>query len=238
MKVEVAFTLAATPADLGPGDAAVVLDVVRATSTIAHALAAGATAVHPLADVEQARAFAAERGALLAGERGGLPPVGFDLGNSPREMTAEAVGQRELVLTTTNGTAAVQRCRSAGLVLAGSLVNSEATARALAERQVERVVLVCAGSGGEVAADDVAGAGCLMGSLALLAAAEPDDAARIAAAFFDTWRHDLVGLLARSLSGRKLAAVGLADDLPVCARVDAVDIAVGLDTAGAFAKLC
>ena len=81
-----------------------------------------------------------------------------------------------------------------------------------------------------MALDDVAAAGCLAGSLALMAGAEPDDGARTAVAVFDAWRHDLPGLLRRSISGRRLAAVGLEADLEFCARVDTVPLVAALRT--------
>jgi len=237
LTVEVALTLDLVPEDLGPDDVAVVIDVVRASTTVAFALQAGAEGVLPVADEDGARAAAAARGALLAGERGGHAPPGFDLGNSPRQMTADAVAGRELVLTTTNGTLALARCAGAGVLLTGALVNAEATARAAAARARGRVLLVCAGSRRRLAADDVAAAGCLVGNLALLAAAEPSDGARVAAALFDTWRHDLLGLLRRSRSGRHVIEQGLEDDLPLCARVDTLPLAVGLDASGVLRKL-
>jgi 2-phosphosulfolactate phosphatase len=234
MHVEVALIQDLVPAQLDQDVCAVVIDVVRATTTVVAALAAGCDGVRPVGDVDEARALAAEQGALLAGERGGLPPDGFDFGNSPGEFTPERCAGRPVVLTTTNGTNAVRRCAGARGVWAAAFVNAEATARALVACDAEQVLLVCAGSGGHVAADDVAAAGCIAGSLALLGAATPGDGARIAAALFDGWKSDLRGLLRRSLSGRKLAEVGLADDLVDCARVDNSPLAVSLDAEGVF----
>ena len=251
MEVSVALTqelvgggvrLDGAPADEGAGlpvdgdTAVVVLDVVRATTVLCTALGAGAAGVRPVGGVEEARAEAAARGALLVGERGGLPPEGFDLGNSPGDFTAEVCAGREVVLTTTNGTRAVERCAAAGRVLAASFLNAEATARALAAGPQRRVLLLCAGSGGRVAADDVAAAGCLAGHLALRAAAEPDDGARTAAALFDAWKHDLRGLLRRSLSGRKLTDVGLATDIDACVKVDALPLVAERDGEGVFRR--
>src|SRR5437016_9884451 len=91
------------------GGVAVVIDVLRATTTIVHALAAGCTVVRPCAEVEEARDLAGRMRAgrvLLGGERGGVAPPGFDLGNSPREYTAKVCKGTTLVLTTTNGTRA------------------------------------------------------------------------------------------------------------------------------------
>ncbi len=237
MRVDVALEQLLVPGDLGDGTAVVVLDVVRATTVLVTALAAGARGVTTVGGVDEARALAARTGALLVGERGGLPPEGFDLGNSPCDFTASVCEGRDVVLTTTNGTRAVERCAAAGRVLAGALVNAEATARALVDGGAEDVLLVCAGSGGRVAADDVAAAGCLAGSLALLGGAEPGDGARVAAALFDAWKHDLRGLLRRSLSGRKLSDVGLGTDLDDCARVDAVPTAAERGDDGVFREV-
>jgi 2-phosphosulfolactate phosphatase len=235
--VEVALAQSLVPEVFAPGTAVVVIDVVRATSVVCRALGAGALGVTPVADVQEAREIARRRGALLVGERGGLPPEGFDLGNSPGDFTAGVCEGREVVLTTTNGTAAVARCRLADRLWAGCFLNAEATARALAESGSENVLLVCAGSGGSVAVDDVAAAGCIAGSLALLCGAEAGDGTRIAAAVFDAWKHDLHGLLRRSLSGRKLAGVGLGTDLIDCARVDTTPVPAELDADGVFRRV-
>jgi len=216
------------------GTAVVVIDVVRATSVIGAALAAGAEGVRPVGSVDEAREVAAAEDALLVGERGGLAPEGFDLGNSPGDFTERVCSGRRVVLTTTNGTRAVERCVGAERLLAASLTNAEVTARSLADAGHARVLLVCAGSGGLLAIDDVAAAGCLMGNLALQAGAEPSDGARTAAAVFDAWKHDLHGLLRRSVSGRKLTEVGLATDLIACARVDAVPVVAELQADGVF----
>ncbi|MDG2149581.1 MAG: 2-phosphosulfolactate phosphatase [Planctomycetota bacterium] len=236
MRVEVALTQSLVPEVLAPGTAVVVIDVVRATSVVCCALAAGARGVTPVAGVDESRELAGRTGALLVGERGGLPPDGFDLGNSPGDFTTEICEGREVVLTTTNGTAAVARCQGAARLLGACLLNAEATARSLVDQAHDDVLLVCAGSGGHVAMDDVAAAGCIGGSLALLGGAEPGDGMRVAAAVFDTWKHDLQGLLRRSLSGRKLADVGLATDLLDCARVDTIPVVAELDEAGVFRR--
>jgi 2-phosphosulfolactate phosphatase len=233
VRVDVALALAlAPPAD--PGRDVVVIDVLRASSTIVTALAAGAAGVRPLGSVEEAAAAARAAGAVLGGEREGLPPPGFDLGNSPREYDAARCEGRLVVLSTTNGTQAVLASRGSRRVLAGCLLNAEATARALVAGGARDVLLLCSGSRGAVAADDVAAAGCLAGHLALLAAAQPSDAARVALALFDAWKHDLPGLLQRSVSGRRLAAIGLDADVLDCARVDALPLVAELDREGVF----
>src|SRR5437867_11477008 len=91
------------------GGVAVVIDVLRASTTIVHALVAGCTAVRPCAEVEEARELAGQMRAgrvLLGGERGGVPLPGFDLGNSPGEYTGQVCKGKTLVLTKSNGTRA------------------------------------------------------------------------------------------------------------------------------------
>lgn len=238
MLLDVALTPALVP-DLasGPPDdglAVVVIDTLRFTSTVISALAAGADGILPVAEEDAARSRAAELGALLGGERDALPLPGFDLGNSPPSYDQSTVAGRLIVMTTTNGTRAVGATAEAGRVLAGCLLNAEVTADELTAADPERVLLLCAGRRGAVAADDLATAGCLAGSLLLMAAAEPTDAARTAIALFDAWKGDLLGLLNRSASGRKLASLGLVADIEFCARVDAVPLVAELDDAGIF----
>lgn len=236
MRVDVALTAALAPADVS-GLHVVVIDVLRASSTIVTALAAGADGVAPEADLDAAAARARAGGALLGGEREGLPPPGFDLGNSPADYDAAACAGRPVVLCTTNGTRAVQAVRGAARVMAGALLNAEATAAALACSGARDVLLVCAGSRGRVSAEDTAAAGCIAGSLALQAAAEFSDAGRVAIAHFDAWRHDLPGLLRRSEAGRRLAAIGLGADVGDCARVDTLPRVVELDGGGVFREV-
>ena len=138
------------------GTTAVVIDVLRATTTIVYALAAGARAVVPCLTIEAAheRAAAMAAGtALLAGERGGLAIPGFDLGNSPTEFTPEQVGGKYVVLTTTNGTKALLHCRAAEQVLVAALANLSALCGVLTD--CPRVELVCAGTDGHVTEEDL-----------------------------------------------------------------------------------
>jgi len=151
------------------GGTVVVIDVLRATTTIAAAIAASARAVIPCGDVEEARQIAAkfaESQVLLGGERGGLLIPGFDLGNSPCDYTPERVGGKTIVFTTTNGTQAMLRCREAARVLTAGFVNVSAVARAVqdvarAADESECIHLLCAGTRGQITGEDVLLAGCL-----------------------------------------------------------------------------
>lgn len=152
----------AVPEDLEDGTV-VVIDVLRASTTIVHALEAGATEVMPCTEVDQARKMAAalpKGHALLGGERDGLKIDGFDLGNSPEEYTPERVAGKTIVFTTTNGTRAIGRCGKARRVLMGGFVNAESLCRELAGEQ--KVHLICAGTSGQMATDDILLAGLIV----------------------------------------------------------------------------
>src|SRR5438874_11853400 len=112
------------PAELA-GKTVVVIDVLRATTTIITALANGATQVIPCLEIDEARKAAADFGspAILGGERGGRPIAGFDLGNSPAEYSREQVAGKTVVFTTTNGTRALLRCKAARRVLLGAFIS-------------------------------------------------------------------------------------------------------------------
>jgi 2-phosphosulfolactate phosphatase len=154
VRVHVAFT----PAEAVRAPVAVVVDVLRATSTIAQALDAGYRRVLCCAGPDEARALRERLGeGVLAGEQRAEPIPGFDLGNSPREML-EPRGET-LILSTTNGTGAIVAAAAhAGVVLAGSLLNLEAVARAAREAG-GAVEVVCAGVEGRLTLDDVYCAG-------------------------------------------------------------------------------
>ncbi len=150
-----------------PTSTVVIIDVFRASTTIIHALANGATAVHPCVSVEDAQKLA-ERfppdQRLLGGERGGVKIPGFELGNSPFEYTPEIVRDKEVIFTTTNGTRALNRCLAARRIVIGAFVNISAVARSL-QSSNDDVLLVCAGTAGRLTAEDILFAGSLVESL-------------------------------------------------------------------------
>ncbi len=151
------------PAGALVGGVAVVIDVLRATTTMVHALAAGCDAIIPCLEIDEARRVASElqpaRG-LLAGERKGLPIEGFDLGNSPSSCTPELCSGRTLVMTTTNGTRAIGACAEADRVLIAAFVNRKATLDAL-KADGRPIHCVCSGTDGQVSLEDTLLAGAL-----------------------------------------------------------------------------
>ncbi len=210
MRVDVVFT----PDESGAAPTGIVIDVVRATSTICQALAAGYERVFCAAEVEEARALREELGdGVLGGERHALLIPGFDLGNSPREYL-DPRGST-LILSTTNGTravvAAAQRCER---VLIASLLNLAPVVEAAREAG-DDVVVVCAGVQGTMNLDDTFVAGRIVELLGW----ERTDASDAAARLVGTWSGAEEAFRA-SKSGRNLLenAPHLEEDLAFCAR--------------------
>ena len=203
--------------------ACVVIDVIRATSTIVTALANGADGVEPVGRIEDAFARKAQNPqALLAGERGGQALPGFDLGNSPENFTAGQVQGKRIILTTTNGTQALAACTGAREVATASFLNLAAVTAHL--RKIGPPwLIVCAGCDGAFGVDDAAVAGAL---------AEALDQDNALVSLYCSVRRDLTSLLLDSAAGRELRKVGLEKDIPFCAALDRFSIVPVLGTDG------
>ena len=209
---------------------AVVIDVLRATTTLTVALANGAARVIPVAGLEPAFAWKArEPAVLLCGERDGLKIPGFDLGNSPAEYGAEAVAGRTLVFASTNGSRAMLACAGCGVRLLGAFVNASAVVAALEGRAFVR--LVCAGKQGSFALEDAACAGWLCAALAARGARIEGGPARLAAALAPRDPTELRALLQGAAHGRTLRSLSplFARDVERCAELDALDRVFGYD---------
>jgi 2-phosphosulfolactate phosphatase len=221
-EVHVHLLPALVPAGALANALAVVIDVLRATTTIVHALAAGCKAVLPCAEVEEARELAGGMRVgrvLLGGERGGAPLPGFDLGNSPREYTAKLCRGNTLVLTTTNGTRALLRAVEAARTLVAAFVNYSAVCEQL--RQDARPVhIVCAGTEGSVSLEDTLLAGALVEYLCQLGEVQVNDGARLAWDCFENHGRVLLGALEVSQGGAILRRLGYDDDIRAAAEVD------------------
>ncbi|HEV3404752.1 MAG TPA: 2-phosphosulfolactate phosphatase [Gaiellaceae bacterium] len=217
MRVHVAFT----PAEEVSAPVGIVIDVLRATSTICQALAGGYERVLCTGEVDDARTLsAAQDGAPLAGERLCVKIEGFDFGNSPREFANGAPNGSTLVLTTTNGTrlllAAAARCET---VLVGSLLNLRAVVEEARAGGAEDVAVLCAGVKGELALDDAYCAGRIAEALG----GEPADSAAAAIRLARTFGSHEEGLGA-STSAANLRNAGLHDDIVWCAQESVLDI--------------
>lgn len=226
----------------------VVIDVLRATTVIGVALAAGAVRIIPSPGIEEAVALKSQigpDGTLLCGERDGRPIPGFDLGNSPGEYRPEVISGKTLILASTNGSVLLSRSQPARRVLVAAFNTLGAVARRLAS-EGGAWTIVCSGKLGRPCLEDLACAGGLVAWLGRLAdrggfvAADPTsmeteraptasrldsatDGARIALDIFERHEFDIPGLLGRSAHGRYLAAIGFAADLGPAGDVDALD---------------
>jgi len=196
----------------------VAIDVLRATTTIITALANGAAAVVPCLTPEAAREQAAALpGARLGGERQNRRLPGFDFGNSPQEYTPAAVAGRTICFTTSNGTRAIAAVAPLGPVLIAALANVGAVVRRLAAGAAP-VLILCAGSDGELCLEDTVCAGAIADGLG--PEAECNDGAWLARELYRQHRHDLPGLLRTARHGRRLLGEGFGADLALCARLD------------------
>lgn len=201
----------------------VVIDVLRATSTILTAFANGCRRIIPVLTPEEAldvREKIGEAPALLGGERRGLRIPGFELGNSPREYRREVVEGRSIVLTTTNGTRALRGVQGARCIFAGAFLNVTALSRRCLEAGSD-IVLVSSGRASSFALEDAVCAGMLVDKLRGDSKYDETDAAAATALLFSHFRGDIKAAFYASEHGRYLCQIGFEDDLEVCARVDA-----------------
>jgi 2-phosphosulfolactate phosphatase len=198
---------------------AVVFDVLRATSSMITGLAHGVAGFLPVRTVEAAREWKERKpDLLLAGERHGVPPAGFDLGNSPSEF--KSVRGRQIIITTTNGTAALEQVRNAKTVLLGALVNIAALAELIRSSSPEHLLLICAGTGDRFSLEDAIGAGAL---LATLNRTDYLDPAALVHSLFSQVRDDLQTCLCHSQNGRALLALGKEQDIRDCGQLSVYD---------------
>jgi 2-phosphosulfolactate phosphatase len=211
MRVHVAFT----PAEAAAAPVGIVVDVLRATSTIAQALSSGYERVYCSAEVDEALALRQLLGeGLLGGERSAVKIEGFDVGASPREFVGEPRA-KTVIFSTTNGTRAIlETAARSDQVLLGSLLNLGSVAAAGRERG-EDVVVVCASFQGAFALDDAYCAGRIV----QLLGGEPTDAAKAADAIARAWPDAHEALLARTYG-----PPGLEEDIAFCAQVSTLDV--------------
>ncbi|NNM86431.1 MAG: 2-phosphosulfolactate phosphatase [Phycisphaerales bacterium] len=223
------------PREALPEAQVVVLDILRATSTTVTALASGAASVRLFdrpEEVLKARA-AAVAPVIVAGERGCRKIAGFDLGNSPAEYSNDIVNKAAIYLSTTNGTRAAVAARTARRMLIGSLLNAAATAEAVVT-ELDRgpTLLLCAGTDGRTAIEDVIGAGAILWQV-LAGTMRPDleltDTAWIAYQTFASVRSRLAPALRLGQGGINLIHADLEADIDFCAALDRYPLAVGVN---------
>ncbi|MDL2218582.1 2-phosphosulfolactate phosphatase, partial [Christensenellaceae bacterium OttesenSCG-928-M15] len=199
----------------------IVVDVLRASTSMVESLQNGAAQIIPARDAGEATAFAAHLGrkeSLLAGENGGLKMQGFDLGNSPLEQSRDVVEGKTVVFCTTNGTAAIHAARNASMLLIGCLRNRTAVAK-YAAGFPDDILLLCAGTNGECSIDDVVAVGgiyrALLDELGEDAQIENNDFAQVCLFMYTKWREGAFGI-SMAAHYRKLRELGFEKDLAFC----------------------
>ena len=198
---------------------AVVIDIFRASSSMCYGLANGARAIIPVAEIDECLAYRG-KGYLLAAERDGRVVDGFDFGNSPFSYTSEKVAGKTVVLTTTNGTRAIEQSKSAKTVVMGSFLNISALTHWLS-KQDGNVLLVCAGWKNHMCLEDTVFAGAVVDRLSARGV-ELDDAANAARSLYRSARNELRAFLANASHSRRMKHLHIEEDITFCLQEDLV----------------
>lgn len=231
MKLSIYHTPELAPIDQVP-DCAIAVDVLRATSTIATALAAGAEAVQVFSSMDELmhvsdRWLPEKR--LRAGERGGAKVEGCDLGNSPLDCTEDMVSGKRLFISTTNGTRCLERVQEANTVMTAALINRHAVVNYLLKHRPETVWIVGSGWEGSFSLEDTVCAGAIVHQLSQqlddhgVTDIAGNDEVFGAVALYSQWQNDLLGLLQEATHGKRLLRLHCQEDLEYCAQTDVLD---------------
>ena len=201
----------------------VLVDILRATTTICTAVANGAEAIIPVASHEEARQLKSE-GFLVASERDGVQVDFADFGNSAFSFTREAIGGKTLVYCTTNGTGALQMAKSAGSVVIGAFINISAVTAWLAGQR-KNVVILCSGWKNKFCLEDTLFAGALTERLLETGVFESDcDSAKASMDLWNLAEGDVLGYIEKAAQRHRLKRLGLDDVIPYSFEFDQVKV--------------
>jgi 2-phosphosulfolactate phosphatase len=199
------------------GKSVVVVDILRATSSMVTGFAHGVDGIVPVAMLEDCRAMKA-KGYLIAGEREGEKVPDFDLGNSPFEYMAPELTGKRIALTTTNGTQAIAKSIGAAEIVIGAFLNLSAVAEHLIKSNND-ILIICAGWKGKVNLEDTVFAGALVDKLIGKFALECD-APLAARHLYTRAKDDLIGFLNESSHVKRLNKLNIHDDMKFCCTID------------------
>ena len=199
----------------------VVVDILRATSCMTTGLAYGVKAIKPFANLEECRQMKSE-GYFIAGERNGDKVEGFDLGNSPFDYMDPELKGKNIAVTTTNGTVAIEQSQEASQIVIGSFLNISAVAEYLKEQENDALIL-CAGWKGKVNMEDSLFAGALVEKLQNDFANECDAPLLVQAAYQDM-SHNLLALVQSSSHAKRLHKLNIYEDIEYCLKTDLYNI--------------
>ena len=228
--MEVDVALVPSEARVWKRTVSIVVDQLRASSTITTILEGGCSRLYVTRPLTDAYRLAREHDAVLVGERGGYPPRGFDVGNSPVAISRRDIRGRAVVMSTANGTRALSLLVDAPAALVGCLMNARACAEAAAGLAIAldtRIGIVCAGTEGRFALDDGVAAGVIVERLTEALRSRGVDPewteAAVAAVQLKSSYPDVLTPLRDSVAGHLCVQIGDAEDVPFCARVDVTD---------------
>lgn len=227
MKLDVFSTATAVQEDDVRHKTVVVIDVLRATTSMITALKNGAKAILPVGDMEEAGNLAMRLDPsqyLLCGEKDGRKIDGYHLGNSPLEYTPKVVKDKSLIFNTTNGTRAISRSATAKKLYIAAFLNASAISARLREEQDE-ILLVCAGWKNRLSLEDMLCAGMLV--YQLCNGNLPDDArdgSKIAFALYEKYRHDITGVIKNTNHAARLREFIDETELEYCSRIDTIPV--------------
>jgi 2-phosphosulfolactate phosphatase len=213
-------------------ECAIAIDVLRATSTMATALNAGAEAVQVFSDMDTLMQVSENWNPelrLRAGERGGAKVNGCELGNSPLDCTPEVVKGKRLFVSTTNGTRTLQRIQDANIVLAAALINRAAIVDYILEKQPQTIWMVGSGWEGSYSLEDTVCAGAIADSIVNklnvpLVDLAGNDEVVAAISLYKQWENNLLDLFHLASHGQRLLRLDCHDDLKYCAEPDTLNI--------------
>lgn len=210
------------------GKQVVIVDILRASSTMITALANGADAIYPVYEMEQAQRLAAtlDRASVLTcGERNGLTIQGFDIGNSPMSCTPNIVTGKRLIMTTTNGTHAIEKAKPAKKMYIAGFLNASAVLQALMREEIP-VLVVCSGWKGRSSLEDTLFAGYLVHHLLgkKRTSGSLHDSVKMALSLY--WQHkdSIEGAILKSDHARRLKGVVDAKEMKYCSSIDVFDV--------------
>jgi 2-phosphosulfolactate phosphatase len=208
--------------ELLKGKTVIVLDILRATTSITTALAHGAKEIIPVRKIEEALAYK-ETGKIIAGEDNGVKPESYDLGNSPYEYRDTFIRNKSIAFRTRNGTQAIVLSKPADHLLIGAFVNGSACAKKAASFQKD-IVIFCSGTRGEFSLEDSAAAGYLASILSQKYDVTLDDAGLLLATSFSQIQQNNFAILKQSKSSERLKNIDKWNDIEECLQFDIYDV--------------
>lgn len=225
MNVDVTFTPEEIETSEITEKSILVVDILRATSTITTAIANGATFIIPVNSPQEAFTLSQKYDGKvkIGGEVGGKRIDGFHLGNSPSEYTPSAIKDSPIVFRTTNGTRAINACKSSHHLAIGSFLNQTAVCHHLSQLG-DDIIIACSGKKGRLGLEDTVFAGACVYNLSQMANIDKTDSAIASEILYKSFKSNILKMLQDCEHGRYLISIGLGDDLALCAKVDTTKV--------------